>query len=72
LLPEQPLRTALDLFVTAEVEALAVLNDSTDRRILGYLTEAHALRRYNRELEARRREELDDSEVFGPTPPGGR
>lgn len=71
--PGQPVRLALDLFVAADAEVLAVLSGSADRRLLGYLTEAYALRRYNRELEQRRREELGGDEIFsptrGPTPP---
>jgi CIC family chloride channel protein len=68
LLPGQPLRLALDLFAAADAEALVVLDNAVDRHILGYLTEAYALRRYNRELEERRREELGESEVFSPPP----
>jgi CIC family chloride channel protein len=65
--PGQPVRLALDLFVAADAEILAVLSGPADRRLLGYLTEAYALRRYNRELEQRRREELGEDEIFGPT-----
>ncbi len=73
LTPTQPVRAALDLFIAAEAEALPVVESTAERRILGYLTEAYALRRYNRELEARRREELGDDELFSPTraPPEG-
>ena len=70
LLPAQPVRVALDLFVAADVEVLPVLAGAADRRILGYLTEAYALRRYNRELEARRREEIGEDELFSPTRSG--
>jgi CIC family chloride channel protein len=72
LLPQQTLRLALDLFAAADAETLVVLDNAVDRRILGYLTEAYALRRYNRELEERRREELGESEVFSPPPLVGR
>jgi CIC family chloride channel protein len=70
LRPEQPVRVALDLFVDAETETLAVVD--ARQRVIGYLTEAYALRRYNRELEARRGEELGENELFSPTraPPG--
>jgi chloride channel protein, CIC family len=44
-----------------------VLNGPADRCLLGSLTEAYALRRYNRELEQRRREELGEDEIFSPT-----
>lgn len=67
LTPEQPVRVALDLFVAAEAEALAVVDNPTDQHIHGYLTEAYALRRYYRELEARRGEELGENELFSPT-----
>ena len=39
---------------------------------LGYLTEALALRRYYRELEARHREELGDEDMFSSHRPPGR
>lgn len=65
--PGQPVRLALDLFVAADAEVLAVLSGPADRRLLGYLTEAYALRRYNGELEQRRREELGEDEIFSPT-----
>jgi chloride channel protein, CIC family len=67
LTPEQPVRVALDLFVAAEAETLAVLDNSSDRHVVGFLTEAYALRRYNHELEARRGEDLGENELFGPT-----
>jgi CIC family chloride channel protein len=67
LTPYQPVRVALDLFIASATEALAVVDNPIDRRIIGYLTEAYALRRYNAELEARRREELGDDELFSPT-----
>jgi len=69
LTPEQPVRLALDLFLAAEAEVLAVVSDAADRRVFGYLTEAYALRRYSRELEARRREEFGDDELFRMTRP---
>lgn len=67
LTPYQPVRVALDLFIASATEALAVVDNPIDRRIVGYLTEQYALRRYNAELEARRREELGDDELFSPT-----
>jgi len=66
LTPQQPVRVALDLYLAAATEALAVVDNQTDRRVTGFLTEAYALRRYNSELEARRREELGDDEIFSP------
>ena len=56
LLPWQNVRTAVTLFNSAQVETLPVLASADGRQLLGYLTEAYALRRYNQELEARRSE----------------
>ena len=56
LLPWQNVRTAVTLFNRAQVETLAVLATADGRQLLGYLTEAYALRRYNQELEQRRSE----------------
>jgi CIC family chloride channel protein len=66
LLPEQMIRTALDRFVTTEQETLPVLASVNDRRVVGFVTEAYALRIYNQELERARAEELGDSALFGP------
>jgi len=67
LIPGQSVRSALDLFVAAETETLAVVSDIGHRRVVGYLTESYALRRYSRELEARRREEYGFDEIASPT-----
>jgi chloride channel protein, CIC family len=67
LTPEQPVRETLDLFIASAAEVLAVVDNPRDRRILGYLSEAYALRRYYRELEARHREELGDEALFNAT-----
>jgi chloride channel protein, CIC family len=66
LLPQQNIREALERFSSGEIETLAVLSDSTERRVLGFLTEAYALRRYNQELERARAEELGERTLFGP------
>ena len=65
LVPMENLRDALQRFQSAAVEVLPVVNDMTDRRILGYLTEQYALRRYSEELE-RRRGTTDDAGLFSP------
>lgn len=65
LLPTENLRVALQRFQDAAVEVLPVISDEKDKRVLGYLTEAYALRRYSEELE-RRRAAGDDSGLFGP------
>ena len=50
------IRGALDLFERSEADVLPVLADAQSRRIVGKLSEAHALREYGRELEKRNRE----------------
>jgi CIC family chloride channel protein len=64
LMPGQPVRETLDLFIASAAEVLAVVDNPRERHILGYLSEAYALRRYYRELEARHREELGDDALF--------
>jgi len=64
LTPGQPIRETLDHFIASAAETLVVVDNSRDRRVQGYLSEAFALRRYYRELEARHREELGDDELF--------
>jgi CIC family chloride channel protein len=59
-------RETLDLFIASAAEVLAVVDNPRDRRVQGYLSEAYALRRYYRELEARHREELGDEALFDP------
>jgi CIC family chloride channel protein len=55
LLPEMDVRRAVSAFDTAEAESLAVVNSAVDRRVIGILTEAHALRRYAEESDQHRR-----------------
>lgn len=64
LTPGQPIRETLDHFIASAVETLPVIDNSRDRRVQGYLSEAFALRRYYRDLEARYSEELGDDELF--------
>src|SRR5215831_18436108 len=54
LLAGENLRAALDRFSQAAQETLPVINNTKDRRIIGYLSEAYALRRYAQELERHR------------------
>ncbi len=56
LLPHMTIKDAVALFEQAESDALAVVDGTQSRRVLGLLTEQHALRRYAEELERRRRE----------------
>ncbi|WP_244439379.1 hypothetical protein [Azospirillum baldaniorum] len=65
LRPSDDVRSVLQRFCSAEVEALPVVTSPTDRRIVGYVTEAYALRRYSQELERQRGEELGERSLYG-------
>ena len=52
LLPWMTVREALDAFEAAEADALVVVDHPATRRIVGLLSESHALRSYGRELES--------------------
>ncbi len=56
LLPQMNAKEAVARFDRAESEALAVINNAQERKVLGLLSEAHTLRRYSEELDRRRRE----------------
>ena len=56
LLPTMTIKEAVAMFENAESDALAVVDGLETRKVLGLLTEAHALRRYSEELDRRRRE----------------
>ncbi|MBO1038853.1 chloride channel protein [Brucella pituitosa] len=56
LLPQMNAKEAVARFDRAEAEALAVINNAQERKVLGLLSEAHTLRRYSEELDRRRRE----------------
>ena len=60
LLPGMAIKEAVLAFDRAEAEALAVVDTYPDRRVIGLLTEAYALRRYAAELERRRNELVGD------------
>ncbi|MEA2754061.1 MAG: chloride channel protein family [Aliidongia sp.] len=64
LLPGEDVRTALQKFADAQSETLPVVDSAEAMEIIGYLTEAYALRRYNQELERRRAESEGDSGLF--------
>jgi chloride channel protein, CIC family len=61
LLPEMTVQEAVAVFDRAETEALAVVDVPTTKRVIGLLSEAHALRRYTEESELHRRELLVDA-----------
>ncbi|MBB3808139.1 chloride channel protein [Pseudochelatococcus contaminans] len=56
LLPRQNINQILEAFERSETETLAVVDDPQCRVVLGYVSEAHAFRRYAFELDKRRRE----------------
>ncbi len=56
LLPGMTIKEAVAMFENAESDALAVVDGAETRKVVGLLTEAHALRRYSEELDRRRRE----------------
>ena len=60
LLPDMAIKEAVLAFDRAEAEALAVVDSTDDRRVIGLLSEAYALRRYAAELERRRQELLGE------------
>ena len=69
LLPNQNVRIALQIFEASRIEALPVVDSARDGTILGYMTEAYALRRYNQELERRRNAELGARDLFSISDP---
>ncbi|MCX7379986.1 MAG: chloride channel protein, partial [Alphaproteobacteria bacterium] len=56
LVPQMIIKDAVARFEEAEADALVVVESAETRRVVGLLTEQHALRRYSEELERRRRE----------------
>ena len=69
LLPGQNVRTALSRFEESLCESLPVLASPQSRRVVGYMTEAYALRRYNQELERRRTADLGARDLFSIAEP---
>jgi CIC family chloride channel protein len=58
--PGMNIQEAIAVFDAAEAESLAVVETDGERRPIGILTEAHAMRRYAEESEQRRREAVGD------------
>ena len=52
LLPEMNVKTAMKLFDDAEAEILAVLESAESRKVVGFLTESFARRRYTEEIDS--------------------
>ena len=55
------IQDAIAVFDVAEAESLAVVETGSERRPIGLLNEAHAMRRYAEESERRRREAIGDA-----------
>jgi CIC family chloride channel protein len=51
LLPEMNVKTAMKIFDDAEAEVLAVLESEESRKVIGFLTESFARRRYVEEID---------------------
>jgi len=51
LLPDMNVKTAMQIFDEAEAEILAVLESAESRKVIGFLTEAFARRRYVEEID---------------------
>jgi CIC family chloride channel protein len=66
----QNVRTALARFEETETEVLPVMAFGRDQKIVGYLTEGYALKRYTQEMERQRSAELGEQNLFsiGPKP----
>ena len=58
--PAMNIREAIAVFDAAEAESLAVVEAGDERRPIGILTEAHAMRRYAEESEQHRREAIGE------------
>ncbi len=65
LLPGQDVRSALSRFVQTQEEVLPVVQSPDVPVIVGYLTEAYALRLYAEEMERQRSAELGERNLFG-------
>lgn len=71
LLPAMNIRDVLNRFDESELETMVVLAGAHDRRVLGYVTESFALRRYAHEMERHRSAELGERDLFAAGPKGG-
>ena len=58
--PAMNIQEAIAVFDAAEAESLIVVEAGGERRPIGILTEAHAMRRYAEESEQRRREAIGE------------
>jgi CIC family chloride channel protein len=58
--PAMNIQEAIAVFDAAEAETLAVVEPGGGRRVVGVLTEAHAMRRYAEESERSRRDVIGE------------
>ncbi len=61
LTPAMNVKEAMAVFDDSESEALAVVEDRETRKVIGLLTEAHALRRYAEEVDRARRDLIGEA-----------
>ncbi|MGK6317336.1 chloride channel protein [Neorhizobium sp. DT-125] len=61
LQPQMNAKQAATIFDKTRSDALAVVNNLIERRVIGQLSEAHTLRRYSEELDRRRREAVGET-----------
>ena len=64
LLPEMDVRTALSRFEESETETLPVLAAADDPRVIGYVSEAYALKRFAHEMERQHSAQFGERDLF--------
>jgi len=64
LLPEMDVRTALSRFEEGEAETLPVLAAADDSRVIGYVSEAYALKRFAHEMERQHSAQMGERDLF--------
>lgn len=64
LLPEMDVRTALSRFEESETETLPVLAAADDPRVIGYVSEAYALKRFAHEMERQHNAQFGERDLF--------
>jgi CIC family chloride channel protein len=64
LLPEMDVRTALNRFEESEAETLPVLAAADDARVIGYVSEAYALKRFAHEMERQHSAQVGERDLF--------
>ena len=69
LLPNENVKAALIRFDELQLESIPVVKTRATREVMGYMTEAYALRRYTQELERRRSAELGERDLFSIAEP---